>query len=515
MNKQRIQFLVISAIIVVTGLIFVQIYWISNAIELKESQFNDNVKQALNNVVTRLEKIETANFISGKRKLIKSNKSSKSGIRQSILISSVDNKVNVRISKNYYNSSKSIKNPDNCETTNHVCIGYESGGCIADTAVHIDSVYNVIYNKTNLIEDVINEMVYANVNLNLNQRLNKNILDSVLNFELNNIGINTKYEYAVFDFMNFPVFGSFENIFGLISTKYSERLYPGDIMLKPYFIKLYFPNQRSYLLGQASLVLILSASLIMLVIFVFFYSIKTIIKQKQLSEIKTDFVNNMTHELKTPISTISIACEALGDPDVSGKESDNNPFVKIIKDENKRLSNMVENILHNAIYEKSKFKLNLESHDIHDILKAAITNIEMQINQRNGKINAEFAAESTILMVDKFHLTNVFTNIFDNANKYSKDSPEIDIKTYNDNKGLYISVKDNGIGISKDNQKRIFEKFYRVPTGDVHDVKGFGLGLSYSFNIILKHLGNINVISEKNKGSEFVIFLPYNTSIEK
>ena len=509
MSQKIINILVIASIAVVTGLIIVQIYWIQNALELKESQFDENIKRTMARVVHRLEKIEALNYINGQWKnFTKVNPHiSPSGFRQSIQISNNPDGFSVKLYNNIGPNNKS--NKANCN--NKICLDYENGGSCWDTVVHVDSVYDIISKKTNLIEDVINEMVYVNVNVDIKNRLSLPLLDSILKIELSNAGIDANYEYAVFDIFNYPVLGKFNDILPIFKSKYFAKLYPNDFMFKPYFIKMFFPNQKSYLFKQAGFVLALSATLILLVIFVFFYSIRIIIKQKQLSEIKTDFVNNMTHELKTPISTIAIACEALGDPQVSSNEDTNKTFLKVIRDENKRLGSMVETILHNAVYEKSKFKLKPELSDLHSVIEESIGNFEMQVIQKGGTITKELTAESTMLMIDRFHLGNVFLNMLDNANKYSPEIPEISIKTYNDNDGIYISFIDKGIGISKENQNKIFDKFYRVPTGNVHDVKGFGLGLSYSFNIIAKHNGKIDVKSEKDHGSEFTIFLPYKT----
>ncbi|OFX57802.1 MAG: hypothetical protein A2046_02155 [Bacteroidetes bacterium GWA2_30_7] len=509
MSQKIINILVIASIAVVTGLIIVQIYWIQNAIELKESQFDENLKRTLARVVHRLEKIEALNYINGQWKDFSklNNKNRQNSKHQSISISNNPNGFSIKFYNNFMPANKATRT--NCN--NKICLDYENGGSCWDTIVHVDSIYDIISKKTNLIEDVINEMVYVNVNVDIKNRLSLSLLDSILKFELNNAGIDANYEYAVFDIFNYPVLGKFDDILPIFKSKYIAKLYPNDFMLKPHFIKIFFPNQKSYLFKQAGFVLALSATLILLVMFVFYYSIRTIIKQKQLSEIKTDFVNNMTHELKTPISTIAIACEALSDPEVARNEETNKTFLKVIKDENKRLGSMVETILHNAVYEKSKFKLKPELADLHSVIEEAISNIEMQVVLRGGIINKEFNAESTMLMVDRFHLGNVFLNMLDNANKYSGENPEITVKTYNDDNGIYISFIDKGIGISKENQNKIFDKFYRVPTGDVHDVKGFGLGLSYSFNIIAKHNGKIDVKSEKDNGSEFTIFLPYKT----
>jgi two-component system phosphate regulon sensor histidine kinase PhoR len=216
----------------------------------------------------------------------------------------------------------------------------------------------------------------------------------------------------------------------------------------------------------------------------------------------------MTHEFKTPISTISLASEMLNDKSIIKTPEKIERFVKMIRDENKRLSVLVESILQTSILDKGNFKLKYELLNIHEIIDLAIQNIQIQIDQKNGILTHHFLATQPLFHGDKVHITNIVYNLLDNAIKYSKEQPEIDIKTENYNNGIIFSVRDNGIGISKENIKKIFDKFYRIPTGNVHNIKGFGLGLSYVKAIVEKHGGHIQVDSELNKGSVFRLFLP-------
>ena len=217
----------------------------------------------------------------------------------------------------------------------------------------------------------------------------------------------------------------------------------------------------------------------------------------------------MTHEFKTPISTISLACEMLNDGTVTKTPEKQHRFVKMIKDENKRLSILVESILQTSILDKGEFKLKRSENDVHEIIEQAIQNTQLLIDAREGTISKQLNAKNYVINADKLHLTNIIFNLIDNAIKYTKDSPEILISTNDTEKGIEITVKDNGIGISKENQRKIFDKFYRVPTGNIHNVKGFGLGLSYVQAVVLKHNGTINVNSELGKGSTFRIVMPY------
>ena len=246
----------------------------------------------------------------------------------------------------------------------------------------------------------------------------------------------------------------------------------------------------------------------LLIIGGFYYTINTILQQKKLSEIKNDFINNMTHELKTPISTISLACEALADPDMQKSDNSRNKFVGMIKEENKRLGVLVENVLKTAVLDQGKMKFKLEEIDIHHLIEKVLKSFELQLNTASGSIERKLHAQNNIVKGDKIHLTNVFYNLVDNAIKYTNSKPEITIRTVDDDEALKIEIIDNGIGISKENQKKIFDQLYRVPKGNLHDVKGFGLGLHYVKVIAEKHLGKIFVESTLGKGSTFTILLP-------
>jgi two-component system phosphate regulon sensor histidine kinase PhoR len=252
----------------------------------------------------------------------------------------------------------------------------------------------------------------------------------------------------------------------------------------------------------------ISAVLIIAIFAAFFYTITTIYRQKKLGEIKNDFINNMTHELKTPISTISLACEALNDPDMRGSEQQMRTFISMINEENKRLGILVENVLRSALLDRGDMKLSIDSINLHDVVKGVIKNIAIQVKKRGGSIRIELEASDPLVQGDTVHLTNLVYNLIDNAIKYSLDEPVLVIGSKNFANGVELTFKDNGIGISKENQQKIFDKLYRVPTGNIHNVKGFGLGLSYVKNVLEKHNGSIRVESELKKGSTFYVYIP-------
>ena len=240
----------------------------------------------------------------------------------------------------------------------------------------------------------------------------------------------------------------------------------------------------------------------------FAYVINTIFKQKKLSDMKTDFINNMTHEFKTPVATISLASEMLKKNDIIDNKDKSLRYAGIIYDENKRLGEQVEKVLQMAVLDKGDFKLNKTTINAHEVIQKVIEKLSLQIESRNGKVNLILNAPHANINADEIHFTNIIFNLIDNAIKYSTDVLEITVSTETILGKLHIAITDKGIGMSKDAQKRVFEKFYRVPTGNIHNVKGFGLGLSYVKIMTEAHDGTIDVQSELGKGSTFKIILP-------
>ena len=255
--------------------------------------------------------------------------------------------------------------------------------------------------------------------------------------------------------------------------------------------------------------LLLSAVFLLLIIATFSSAIYIILKQKKVSEIKTDFINNMTHELKTPIATISVALDAINNPKILNDKERIRFYSGIIGNENKRMNAHVENILQMALVDKENFELNEQLLDVHEIILRVVDPVRMQIGSRNGRLNLQLNADNAFVVADEIHLTNVIYNLIDNAIKYSPQGPDITIRTENAKSGVMISFEDKGIGMSTDTQRKIFEKFYREENGNIHNVKGFGLGLAYVKTIVKKHGGHIRVRSELGAGSQFTVYLPF------
>ena len=294
----------------------------------------------------------------------------------------------------------------------------------------------------------------------------------------------------------------------LLKNSFVFTLYPDRISSRPDYLMIYFPYEIRYLLKQMASIILISLILIIIIMMIFIYVIRLILRQGRLSEMKNDFINNMTHEIKTPISTISLACEALGEEDVKKNELLSDNYLGVINYENKRLGGIAEKILQAATLETGDFKLKKEEVDIHQIIDHVINTIGIHVEVKDGKIIKDFGAIKSVISADREHIASVITNLIDNANKYSSIKPEIGIITKNVSNGIEIRITDNGIGISRESQKKIFDKLYRVPTGNIHNVKGFGLGLSYVKAIVEWHGGKVSVESELKKGSSFIVFLP-------
>jgi two-component system phosphate regulon sensor histidine kinase PhoR len=269
------------------------------------------------------------------------------------------------------------------------------------------------------------------------------------------------------------------------------------------------PDFKKQVWGSLRLI-IAGGVVFMLVIFAaFFVTLRTLYNQKKLSEIKSDFINNMTHEFKTPIATISLAVDAIKNEKVQNDKEKLAYFTGIIKEENKRMNKHVETILQAALLEKQELQLQLVDLPIHDTLHHILDNYVLQLEDKNGKVDLLLNAKKDIIQADEVHFTNLISNLIDNAIKYSNDNVHIKITTHSTNKYFVMSVQDNGIGMSKESVKRIFEKFYRAHTGNVHNVKGFGLGMSYVKTVIDAHKGKVKIDSTIGKGTTFTVEVPF------
>jgi len=519
------------------GLTGVQVYWIKNAMALREKQFNQAVSEALGNVAYNFEKQRVAQNLSrqvdlqnrrmqlfrkldsvGAANLMSLDSASYSySFGNNFAFSGGEDDFEFNITEEVVEDSsgyllkktrkrsfgpKGLKEP---QTT-------MSNSPEADLARVIKSKSNQwVAEKSEILDDIFKEMLSFNV-FDQEENIDPRTIDSLIAEELSNKGIETDYSFAVLDPFKNVIFAQETNKIpeiDLINSTHKVNLFQGNIFASPNYLSVFFPNRQQYLLKTLWAMLLTSALFMLVIIFSFSYTVSTVFRQKKLSEIKNDFINNMTHELKTPISTISLACQVLEDHEVEKTPAMVENYIKVINEENKRLGLVVESVLQTAIIDKGELKLKTEIVDIHEVIEALVNNMKIQADKVGGEILTDLKAEKCVIHADKVHIINIIMNLIDNSLKYCEENPVVKIYTKSYSEGISVSVEDNGIGISPENQKKIFDKLYRVPTGNIHNVKGFGLGLSYVKAIVEKHNGTINLVSETGKGSRFDIFLPY------
>lgn len=530
MNRKAISWITILLSLSLVALVIFQLYWIDNVIKANEEGFKRDVLEVLNNVSEKLEKQEALllavdNFHT---QFIWRNHSASNPNELELIESTFEKKVieiedfvkdssQFPLGLNFYFESDddtksldnvSIKFRDDITDDNKQVIKINGTDSTRSTR-NLEKKLKKVAKKSEYVQMAMHELLSGKKAID--ERLKVNELDSLLSAGLKNKGIDISYDFGVLDPLSEELVLKkiAEGEKNLMNTDMRSHLFPNDIMGEAGHLLINFPNQQTYLFKKIWFTLASSIVLILVIIFCFAYAIFTIFRQKKLSEIKNDFINNMTHEFKTPISTVSLACEALRDKEVNATEGLKDRYLGIIDDENKRLGLQVEKVLQMAVIERQDLNLKLEEVNVHDIILQAMENISFQISSKGGKIITELNAVKQSLKADQLHLTNIMVNLLDNANKYSPDKPEIKISTQDTAKGIVINIIDKGIGISRDALSKIFDKFYRVPTGNVHDVKGFGLGLAYVKNMVEAHGGKIAVTSELKKGSNFKIFLPF------
>jgi len=347
--------------------------------------------------------------------------------------------------------------------------------------------------------------------LPLSLRFPPDILAQALDTALKRNDILLEYKYAILtqiDGKNAYIMGSKDYKPLKRTHQYKRLLLADDEPIKPDYLCVYFPDQNNNFFKSTSFLVFPSLILTLMIIGIFIVTLQIILRQKKISQIKNDFINNMTHELKTPISTISLASQMLRDSSVSLSHSTVDHISGVIFDESKRLSNQVEKVLQMAVFNEGRLKMKFSQIDLNKLAETVASNFEIRVTNENGELKTDLLAENPFIRGDEVHITNVIFNLLDNAVKYSKTNPLIELSTENRNGWAIVQIKDNGIGIPKEHQSQIFERFYRVPTGNIHNVKGFGLGLSYVKRIIDVHNGKIKVDSTLGKGTRFRLYFP-------
>jgi signal transduction histidine kinase len=547
MKRNRMKWVIALMSVALIGIICLQVYWISHDIHLKEQQFEQTVNQAMNAIVDRIETQEAFSIMN--KKLVPYADPSHitnilvhdSELIRPITISDTDiifppyppvtegpppllddlDNADINIEFHRPGSNQTIlryhhKNFFHSDsTTTHRVRTSEVTRIFNDSAeITIrrseEKLKAKVEKMNQLMADWAREFVSNEPNIK--ERLTNCELDTIISNELRNRGIALSYDYCVMnnDSNKMLMCSCTDKKSGeLAKSKFRTQLFPNDLFSKPNYLVISFPNSISYVLSSMWLMLAGSSLFTLIILFVFMYTIQVIIRQKKISDIKSDFINNMTHEFKTPIATISLAADSLKNPKVVADVEKMDYFTRIIREENKRMNAQVEHVLQMAQIEKGELRLRKEEINLHEIIRQAVDLIKIQVESREGLLTAELNSTLPVVKADSLHLSNVIFNLLDNANKYSPDKPMIVISTEDVSNGVLIKVKDNGMGMTRETQKKIFEKFYRVPTGNIHNIKGFGLGLAYVKAIIEQHHGWIDVKSEPGKGSTFELFIPH------
>jgi two-component system phosphate regulon sensor histidine kinase PhoR len=541
MSKNRLGWIITLMSVALTGLIAFQWYWIDTVINGNRDHFERDVMTALSNVTKKLEQQEALFYVNrqmsnlpsqgqsrgfqpfqfqatpplNQRQILKGEKkvrfddslSSTGSFNFSFEVVGAPLRSN-QMGKAFFDVLKS--------NINNIQFAYPKDAPETKTLnSNLKEILEKISNKSNMMMGLLEEMMLPKIGLT--NRFDPDKLDSLLHMELKKKSINIPYDYAIIN----PRSGRLIEISKdysnerLLQSHFKTNLFPNDVTNEPNLLVIDFPSQEKYLMSKIWFPLSSSALLILIILICFGYAVFTIVRQKKISVMKTDFMNNMTHEFKTPISTIGLAIEALLDPTIPQKPSMKMKYLGIIAGENKRLESQVSDVLQMAQLDKNELKLNLVTVDLHAIIQQAVDKISIQMERKLGHLKLALNATQFKFKGDEAYLLGVLLNLLDNALKYSKDAPNIMIRTQNIRGQLICSIKDHGMGMSKEAQRSIFQKFYRVASGNVHNIKGFGLGLAYVKEIITLHHGSIEVESELKKGTNFIVKFPLDYELYK
>jgi two-component system phosphate regulon sensor histidine kinase PhoR len=546
MNKKVITGLIGLMGISIIGIIIVQLVWMNNAIRVKNELFDRSVNEALTSTTNRLENIQDFRMIN--HFTFGDSLVFRNGIpvppppplptgTLSYRLHSPQTPVNRHINriinpgknktKYQYQISTKASQKDQKTENNFIFINSDS------LASHLDSAYALSLNKfdsiaghfkewtdsatgmkrrfeikTNKLKRVANKVVQEITAWETNVPTNEHIRE-ILQKELINRDIPVSFEFGILKDSLISQKTATADTLLLKASAYKVNFFPNDIIQKNMFLSVYFPEKESFIYKTLNWLLIVSLLFSIIILVTFAVSIYFILKQKKISEMKSDFINNMTHEFKTPIATISVAADSITNAKIIDNPEQIRYFTEMIKKENLRMNRQVEDILTIARLDKKDFEFKWEAVNLHEVIEDAIQSIVIQVEKKGGTVTSELHAVNPVAICDSSHFANLIYNLLDNANKYSLNTPEIKISTKNNNKGVLISVEDKGIGMTKSVQSRIFERFYRQTSGNIHNVKGFGLGLSYVKAVLEANRGSINVHSEPGKGSRFEVFIPF------
>ncbi len=524
MNKRLFVFLVILMSLSLVGIISVQLYWIKRSVDDKEEQFSNAIAEVLNRVTDKIEEREMRDYSNRFLSL----KDSLGEFRSSHLsnIFFIDRDINSNeilfyshgILEEEYNIAStffdSITGGDSTQLRNFTSkrtktifkeeYGLDGKSYRLNPIQKLEKIGGLSSVDKAAFEDVYRE--YAE-NVPIHKRVSRQEIELLLNQELTNMAIDTDFEYGIYSRGLPTKIKSRKFRFGK-STVYKAPIFKNSEGSSNFALLLTFPKKKKFLLQSVLGMAFLSLLFTLVIVIAYASAIYQLIRQKQISEIKSDFINNMTHEFKTPIATINLAVEAIRNPKIIGDQSKVMRYLEMIRDENKRMHAQVENVLRISKLERNQLDISKDRVDAHELIRKAISHVELIILDRGGYINTHLDAERSEILANDMHFGNVLVNILDNAIKYSPEAPKIDIYTEVVKNYMIIRIQDQGAGMSKAVLKKVFEKFYREHTGDIHNVKGHGLGLAYVKKIVEDHQGEVYAESEKGKGSTFYIKMP-------
>ena len=513
MKKSTIWILGVVMALSFLSLLYLQVSYIEEMVKMRRGQFEENVNRSLVQAARNLELVET------KKYLEKDVAATERAARLSEQLK--QQQMNGGGTSLTEHHQFSVTAPDGTQISsfelktimerpaNVPKVIISTGKNIPQTSRRLQEILKerYIYQRA-MLDEVVYNILRTSSDKPLKERINFKQLDHFLKAELLNNGIDIPYHFSVTDRDGKEVYRCSDYAYD--SEKiYSRLLFENDPPAKMGFVNIFFPTLDNYIFSSVRFMIpSIIFTLVLLVTFIF--TIYIIFRQKKLTEIKNDFINNMTHEFKTPISTISLAAQMLNDPAVGKSPAMFKHISGVINDETKRLRFQVEKVLQMSMFERQKATLKMKEVDANELINGVINIFRLKVEKYNGTLDAELNAEDPIVYVDEMHFTNVIFNLLDNAVKYKKPEGDLKLKvrTWNESGKLHIFIEDNGIGIKKENLKKIFDKFYRVHTGNLHDVKGFGLGLAYVKKIITDHKGTIRAESELNVGTRFIIVLP-------
>ena len=502
------------------GIIAVQVFWINNAVASKNEQFKNDVQKSLSSVTQRINDKEEASFDKKMEGFFDNVGLANDAQIRNYLFQEIDTITKERFSIGTTYLEENFKLPTEFLDNDSIIVKRVTGKQDFFHSRLIKGVDNAFsstdenrYSFTKRfkkIESAYNSAYFDDYKkiTPLHQRISNNDLNNTIKEELENRNVYLDFKYGVY---------SKDGLATKLKSGYytinKNESYPYPLFFNAngeveYELYVTFPSKDKHILSGLSSILVLSLSFIFIIIIAFSSSLYQLIRQKKISEIKTDFINNMTHEFKTPIATINLALDSIKNPKIINDNEKVLRYVKMIRDENKRMHSQVENVLRISRLEKNQLDISKETIDMHDTIEDAITHVSLLIADRKGTINTHFEAIITEIPGNEFHLTNIIVNILENGLKYSEGAPKINVYTESANKFFIFKIKDEGIGMSKAVQKQVFDKFYREQKGNIHDVKGHGLGLAYVKEIVEKHHGTVFVESEKGKGSTFTVKLP-------